>query len=204
MFLSRPFSAVCFLAYAPLSLCAHVYFEVNLTWEIQAPDGQNRYVILSNGQFPGPQLNMNYGDDVEVIHSIQVYPYRADSSQFVVHNNLPFDSTVHFHGIEYVTKVIRDKILGQPRWQETRQTDTPWSDGTPGVAQQPIPSGGSFTYKWTATQYGAYWYDESLIFNADHWLTWPQVPRSRTRRDPRWSLWANIHYVRRQHKLHDL
>ena len=68
MFLPRPFFAVCLLAYAPLSLCAHVYFEINLTWEVRAPDGQSRYVILSNGQLPGPQLNLNYGDDVEVSH----------------------------------------------------------------------------------------------------------------------------------------
>ena len=66
MFLHRPFLAVCFWAFAPLSLCAHVFFELDLTWEVRAPDGQPRYVILSNGKFPGPQLNLNYGDDVEV------------------------------------------------------------------------------------------------------------------------------------------
>ena len=39
-----------------------------------------------------------------------------------------------------------------------RQLGTPWSDGVPGVSQRPIASGGSFTYKWTATQFGSYWY----------------------------------------------
>lgn len=102
MFVYRLLFAVCLLVYAPLSLCAHVFFEINLTWEIRAPDGQPRYVILSNGQLPGPQLNLNYGDDVEVSHLLPPFRYRADCSQFVVHNNLPFDSTVHFHGIEYV------------------------------------------------------------------------------------------------------
>lgn len=38
------------------------------------------------------------------------------------------------------------------------QFRTPWSDGTPGISQRPIPPGGSFSYEWTATQYGAYWY----------------------------------------------
>ncbi len=71
MLLSRSFLAVCLLAYVPLSLCAHVFFEITLTWEIKAPDGQSRYVILSNGQFPGPQLNLDYGDDVEVSHLLQ-------------------------------------------------------------------------------------------------------------------------------------
>ncbi|KAF7548214.1 hypothetical protein G7Z17_g7212 [Cylindrodendrum hubeiense] len=35
---------------------------------------------------------------------------------------------------------------------------TPWSDGVPGVTQQPIEPYGSFTYKFKATQYGSYWY----------------------------------------------
>lgn len=35
---------------------------------------------------------------------------------------------------------------------------TPWSDGVPGVTQREIPPGDSFVYKWTATQYGEYWY----------------------------------------------
>lgn len=68
MFLNRLLLAVCLLAYVPFSLCAQVFFEINLTWEVRAPDGQSRYVILSNGQLPGPQLNLDYGDDVEVSH----------------------------------------------------------------------------------------------------------------------------------------
>jgi FtsP/CotA-like multicopper oxidase with cupredoxin domain len=35
---------------------------------------------------------------------------------------------------------------------------TPWSDGVPGLSQKPIPAGGKFLYKWTATQYGSYFY----------------------------------------------
>lgn len=51
-------------------LCAEVNFEITLTWGIGAPDGQQRYLILTNGQYPGPQLNMDQGDDVEVGTSI--------------------------------------------------------------------------------------------------------------------------------------
>jgi len=36
--------------------------------------------------------------------------------------------------------------------------NTPWSDGVPGITQLHIEPGESFTYKWTATQYGSYWY----------------------------------------------
>lgn len=35
---------------------------------------------------------------------------------------------------------------------------TPWSDGVPGVTQFHIQPGCSLTYKWTATQYGTYFY----------------------------------------------
>ena len=35
---------------------------------------------------------------------------------------------------------------------------TPWSDGVPGVSQRQIRPGGNFTYKWTATQHGSFFY----------------------------------------------
>jgi FtsP/CotA-like multicopper oxidase with cupredoxin domain len=60
-----------------------VHFEINLTWGDVAPDGFMRKAILMNGQFPGPTLHLNQGDDVE----------------FWVTNNLPFPTTVHFHGM---------------------------------------------------------------------------------------------------------
>ena len=66
MFPSSSLLAVYILAHSSLSFCAQVFFEITLTWEVREPDGQSRYVILSNGQFPGPQLNLDYGDDVEV------------------------------------------------------------------------------------------------------------------------------------------
>ena len=72
MFSYRSCLAVCILAYVPLSFGAHVFFEIDLTWETKAPDGQPRNVILSNGQFPGPRLELDYGDDVEVSHSTPV------------------------------------------------------------------------------------------------------------------------------------
>ncbi|KAK0716316.1 multicopper oxidase-domain-containing protein [Lasiosphaeris hirsuta] len=97
-------------------------FELNITWEQNAPNGRAREMILVNGQFPGPTLEIFQGDEVEV----------------VVHNKMPFNTTVHFHGIE--------------------QHLTPWSDGTPGLSQRQIQPDRSFIYRWTATQYGSYWY----------------------------------------------
>ncbi|KAI0201408.1 multicopper oxidase [Astrocystis sublimbata] len=97
-------------------------FDLTVTWENRAPNGVSRDMILVNGQSPGPMIEVNEGDDVWV----------------AVHNQMPFNTTMHYHGIE--------------------MAGTPWSDGVPGVTQREIPPGGSFVYKWTATQYGEYWY----------------------------------------------
>jgi hypothetical protein len=59
-------SLVGLLAYASYSLCDKVHFEISLTWGPGAPDGQLRDMIYINGQFPGPQLTLDYGDNVEV------------------------------------------------------------------------------------------------------------------------------------------
>ncbi|KAJ5991880.1 Laccase abr2 [Penicillium sp. IBT 35674x] len=63
---------------------------------------------------------------------------QGDEVIFDVRNDCPFNVTVHFHGIE--------------------QRNTPWSDGVPGLSQRPIDEGHSFRYRWTAHQYGAYFY----------------------------------------------
>lgn len=63
---------------------------------------------------------------------------QGDDVEFIVTNFLPYSTTIHFHGIE--------------------QSNTPWSDGVPGLSQEKIQPGGIFKYKWTATQYGTYWY----------------------------------------------
>ncbi|KAJ4267592.1 hypothetical protein NW762_003701 [Fusarium torreyae] len=55
-----------------------------------------------------------------------------------VHNQSPQEITVHYHGIE--------------------MKGTPWSDGVPGVTQNSIKPGCSFTYKFHATHYGSFWY----------------------------------------------
>ncbi|TVY83153.1 oxidoreductase ptaK [Lachnellula suecica] len=48
-----------------------------------APDGVNKSVILVNGQFPGPLLEANWGDTIQV----------------TVRNNIPDEgTTVHWHG----------------------------------------------------------------------------------------------------------
>lgn len=62
-----------------------------------------------------------------------------DWIRVVVYNYLPVAMTIHFHGID--------------------QAYTPWSDGTPGITQYPILSGGSYTYIFQfKNQHGAFWY----------------------------------------------
>ena len=114
-----------------------VQFELDLTYGPVAPDGYQRNGILMNGQFPGPVLELNQGDDVE----------------FLVHNHLPFHEAIHFHGIA--------------------QYKSPWSDGVPGLSQRPIMPGESFLYKWTATQYGTYWYHSHDRFHISDGLYGP-------------------------------
>ncbi|RHZ59020.1 multicopper oxidase [Aspergillus thermomutatus] len=110
---------LCFVSWGSANV---VRFKITLTWEDWAPAGIARKMILTNGQFPAPPLYLRQGDDVE----------------FMVDNQLPFATTIHFHGID--------------------QTGTPWSDGVPGLSQRPIPSGSTFLYKWNAGQYGSYFY----------------------------------------------
>ncbi|KAI1636111.1 multicopper oxidase [Biscogniauxia mediterranea] len=98
------------------------HFDLTLTWEKGAPDGYERDMFKINGQFPGPLLEMNEGDDVVIL----------------VRNESPYNTSIHYHGIE---------MLG-----------TPWSDGVPGVTQLSIQPGCAFTYKWKATQHGSYFY----------------------------------------------
>ncbi|KAG9247656.1 multicopper oxidase-domain-containing protein [Calycina marina] len=62
----------------------------------------------------------------------------GDKAIVIVNNNSPYALTLHWHGIE--------------------QLHTPWSDGVPGISQTPIQPGCSFTYRWTNTQHGPYFY----------------------------------------------
>lgn len=110
------------LLWVRCSVSKVVQHEFSMTWESGAPNGQSRDMILINGQFPGPALMLDEQDEVEV----------------TVHNRMPFNTTVHWHGLE--------------------MKDTPWSDGVPGLTQMPIEPGESYVYRFTASPAGTYWY----------------------------------------------
>ncbi|KFY32044.1 hypothetical protein V493_00559 [Pseudogymnoascus sp. VKM F-4281 (FW-2241)] len=85
--------------------------------------GVSREVYLINGQQPGPLIEIDEGDELEVF----------------VKNDLPVESTIHWHGL--------------------LQRGTPGMDGVPGVTQFPIAPGGNFTYRFSVeNEYGFYWY----------------------------------------------
>jgi FtsP/CotA-like multicopper oxidase with cupredoxin domain len=71
------------LSCAASTLARTLYFKLELTWGRGAPDGHERSMIFINGQHPGPLLDIQQGDWVEI----------------EVRNRMPFNSTIHAHGI---------------------------------------------------------------------------------------------------------
>lgn len=130
------------LCLAQWAQAATVYFPVVLTWANRTVAGVSRPVILTNGQYPGPPLELNQNDHV----------------QFQVTNFCPFSVTIHFHGesMYSITQIFMNQTNHNVAGIE--QIGTPWSDGVPGVSQVPIEEGQSFLYRWKAAQYGSYFY----------------------------------------------
>lgn len=98
-----------------------VYFPIVLTWANRTVAGVSRPVILTNGQYPGPPLQLNQNDYV----------------QFQVTNFCPFSVTVHFHGesMHSITQISMSQT--NHNFAGIEQIGTPWSDGVPGVSQVP-------------------------------------------------------------------
>jgi FtsP/CotA-like multicopper oxidase with cupredoxin domain len=44
----------------------HKRFELDITWDVKAPDGYSRPQVLINGMSPGPTIRVTQGDSVEV------------------------------------------------------------------------------------------------------------------------------------------
>ncbi len=79
-----------------------------------------RQAFAFNGVVPGPVIRVNEGDRV----------------RFIVRNDLPVATGVHWHGM----------ILANEQ------------DGVPHVTQHPIEPTQTFTYEWTAVATGTHWY----------------------------------------------
>lgn len=105
------------------------YYDFDVRRAILAPDGYQKSGIYVNGQFPGPVIEANWGDWVEV---------RVHNNIGAADGALAEGTAIHFHGI--------------------KQKETPWFDGVPGVSQCPIAPNSSFTYRFRADVYGSSWW----------------------------------------------
>ncbi|MBC6448051.1 multicopper oxidase family protein [Actinokineospora xionganensis] len=96
-------------------------FALNIApkqWETKPGVVKAGYAI--NGLIPGPVIRVNEGDRV----------------RFVVKNDMPEETALHWHGMDL------------PNDQ----------DGVPMLTQPPIEPGTTYTYEWTAISTGSHWY----------------------------------------------
>ncbi|KXH59620.1 multicopper oxidase [Colletotrichum salicis] len=117
----------CLLLLAVAAVFAKETRRYNLTltyaWNKQGADGHGRPTYLINGDTPGPVLTVEEGETLEAF----------------VDNQLPIESTIHWHGIY--------------------QKNEPWNDGVPGVTQWATEPRDNYTYRFTPEgQYGSYFY----------------------------------------------
>lgn len=54
------------LGVAAVAQAATVHYSLDLTWETGSPNGVSREMIFVNGQFPGPSIILNEGDEAIV------------------------------------------------------------------------------------------------------------------------------------------
>jgi FtsP/CotA-like multicopper oxidase with cupredoxin domain len=84
-------------------------YEFSISYGVIAPDGVQKNGLLVNNQFPGPLIEANWGDWIQV----------------TVTNNLPADSVDQGEGTAL-------------HWHGFVQHETPYYDGVPSVQQCPI------------------------------------------------------------------
>ena len=96
------------------------------------PDGPLSRLWTYNGLAPGPEIRVRRGERVRQ----------------VLVNDLPQDTTVHWHGIRIANNM----------------------DGVPGISQPPVKPGEEFQYDFVANDAGTYWYHP-------HVRSWEQVAR---------------------------
>ena len=90
-----------------------------------------------HGQIPGPQIRVRKGDVI----------------QATLGNQLPAQTTVHWHGV-----ALRNNM-----------------DGVPMMTQAPVPAGQAFTYRFTASDPGTYWYHPHAGVRLDQGLYGPLI-----------------------------
>ncbi|MDT8285829.1 MAG: multicopper oxidase domain-containing protein [Elusimicrobiales bacterium] len=96
--------------------------EYELTLDLRPVNVTGRPVeaMTINGGIPGPVLRFREGD----------------TARIRVRNNMPVDTSIHWHGLLLPNEM----------------------DGVPFVTQPPIPANSTFTYEFNIRQTGTYWY----------------------------------------------
>ena len=89
------------------------------------------------GQIPVPEIRVRRG---QVIQALLV-------------NQLPVETTVHWHGV-----AIRNDM-----------------DGVPGMTQEPVAAGREFTYRFAVAEPGTYWYHPHVGVQLDRGLYGPLI-----------------------------
>jgi hypothetical protein len=108
-------------------------YNFEISYRQIAPDGVSKQGIVINGGFPGPTIEANWGDWIEVT---------VKNSLGKGSDGTPEGSTIHWHGL--------------------LQHETPFMDGVPSVSQCPIVPGDTFTYRFRADQVGTSWFVSNL------------------------------------------
>jgi len=93
-----------------------------LAWEVKK--GVVKQAFAINGSVPGPTIRANEGDRL----------------RFLVKNDLPEPTSIHWHGM----------VLPNDQ------------DGVPGLTQPMIEPGQTYTYEWTAISTGTHWYHSHM------------------------------------------
>jgi hypothetical protein len=109
-------------------------YNFEISYRQIAPDGVSKQGIVINGGFPGPTIEANWGDWIEVT---------VKNSLGKGSDGTPEGSTIHWHGL--------------------LQHETPFMDGVPSVSQCPIVPGDTFTYRFRADQIGTSWFVPSFF-----------------------------------------
>lgn len=104
-------------------------YDFHVSYGVIAPDGVQKNGLLVNNQFPGPMIEANWGDWIEV----------------KVTNDLPAESQDQGEGTSL-------------HWHGFVQHETPYYDGVPSVQQCPLAPEKSLTYRFRADHVGTSWY----------------------------------------------
>ena len=110
--------------------------------EVEVAPGRTYRTWLYNGQFPGPEIRAKEGERLRI----------------TVENQLPEETTIHWHGIPLENAM----------------------DGVPGLTQEPIAPGDTFVYEYEATPAGTYIFHSHVNLQLDRGLLGALVIEERT------------------------